>query len=342
MKKVALILIVTLSVSCHRKNILLNSGFLANPQPARPDYSKTENWASLPSKKDPADEIPRNSTIKEQEASTKADVFFIHPTIFTQPAQNQYRWNADVNDTLMNMKVDQSTILNQASVFNGSCKVYAPRYRQACLFAFFTPNKSDGTQALDLAYEDVKAAFEYYLTNFNKGRPIVIASHSQGTVHAKRLIKEFFDGKPLQKQLVAAYLIGIPTQTNTFQMIKPCESGDEIGCFVSWNTYAQGFYPKQRLEELKFAVSTNPLTWSLDENYAPKELNKGGVGPNFTMIPQVADAQNHQGMLWVNKPYVKGRFLLNTKVWHRADINLFYMNIRENVANRIDNFLEKN
>ena len=54
--------------------------------------------------------------------------------------------------------------------------------------------------------EDVKAAFQYYLEHYNNGRPIIIASHSQGTTHAKRLLKEFFDGTALQHQLVAAYL----------------------------------------------------------------------------------------------------------------------------------------
>jgi hypothetical protein len=45
----------------------------------------------------------------------------------------------------------------------------------------------------------VKTAFLYYLQHYNNGRPIIIASHSQGATHGKRLLKEFFDGKELQK-----------------------------------------------------------------------------------------------------------------------------------------------
>ncbi len=41
--------------------------------------------------------------------------------------------------------------------------------------------------AFDLAYEDLKTAFENYLKHYNKGRPIIIASHSQGSLHALRL-----------------------------------------------------------------------------------------------------------------------------------------------------------
>ena len=50
----------------------------------------------------------------------------------------------------------------------------------------------------------MRAAFIYYLKNHNHGRPIIIASHSQGTWHAGRLLKEFFEGKPLQT--VTAYV----------------------------------------------------------------------------------------------------------------------------------------
>ena len=152
-------------------------------------------------------------------------------------------------------------------------------------------------------------------------------------------MKEFFDGKPLQKQLVEAYLVGIATQATTFENIKPSDSPESFGGFVSWNTFARDFYPKYYEKNgLQNAVSTNPLTWKLDKKYASKEQNHGGVGLKFTFAPQAADAQNYGGMLWINKPYIRGRALINTKIWHKADMNLFWQNIRENVTLRIENF----
>ena len=62
---------------------------------------------------------------------------------------------------------------------------------------------SKAGKAFDFAYEDIKKSFEYYLQHYNNGRPIIIASHSQGTTHALRLLKEFFENKPLQ--LVAVW-----------------------------------------------------------------------------------------------------------------------------------------
>lgn len=324
-----------------QNSVVLKSNFKPQFTPIAPDYTQDNSWAALPTKSDPADRIPLKLNVAENQANAKADVFFLHPTTFTYEPKNQYQWNADINDAELNEKTDNSTILNQATAFNGSGKIYAPRYRQAHYYSFLTPNADDKKQALDVAYSDIKAAFEYYLKNWNQGRPIIIASHSQGTVHAKRLLKEFFDGKLLQKQLVEAYLIGIATQPDTFENIKPSQSADEIGGFVSWNTYARNYLPEYYKDGLSTAVSTNPLTWKLDEEFAPKELNKGGVGYKFTFVKQAADAQNHQGILWINKPYIRGRAFINLKIWHIADINLFWMNIRENIALRLETYLKQ-
>jgi hypothetical protein len=342
---ICLILMVFFSV---KSQVILQHSYEAEKVPPAPNYQNTNYWAALPNKKDWADSIPRKAKdLKDAQAVAKADVFFVHPTIYTQkPAEGTFEWNADVNDATLNRRVDESTILNQASVFNGACRVYAPRYRQAHYYSFLTPNQDDRQKALDLAYTDVKAAFEYYLSSYNQGRPIVIASHSQGTLHAKRLLKEFFDGKPLQRQLVFAYLVGDiagpPAQPDEFKQIKPAQKPDETGGFASWHTYARDFFPdKYEKYNFKTAVCTNPLTWRLDEEYAPKDLNKGGVALKFSLKPHLADAQVHQGLLWINKPYVTGRAFLKTKVWHTADINLFWQSIRENVALRVESFLKQ-
>lgn len=324
-----------------QKYVILGSGFDAANVPPTPDYSLKDTWAALPDKEDAADKLPLKSNLKDGQKEAKVDVFFLHPTIYTYTPKNQYLWNADVNDAELNTMVDNSTILNQATAFNGSGRIYAPRYRQAHYYSFLTKNADDKKQALDLAYSDVKSAFEYYLQHWNQGRPIIIASHSQGTVLAKRLLKEFFDGKPLQKQLIEAYLIGIATTADTFENIKPSQSAEETGGFVSWNTFARNFIPPYYKEGLDKAVCTNPLSWKLNEDFVSKRENKGGVGLKFTFIKEAADAQVHEGILWIHKPYVRGRVLLHTKIWHRADINLFWMNIRENVALRTEKYFNQ-
>lgn len=153
------------------------------------DYGLLSSWAAHPWKQDPSDSVPQPLR-KDYHADSSVDIFFIHPTTYTNP-EKQFGWNAPVDDTALNNKTDQTTILYQASIFNEAGRVFAPRYRQANLDAYFTEDTVAAMAAFDRAYEDVKAAFQYYLEHYNNGRPIIIASHSQGTTHAKRLLKEF-------------------------------------------------------------------------------------------------------------------------------------------------------
>lgn len=339
MRKSVIVLLILLILSgCSTKNYSIKTTYKQSPIPPPPDYNNENNWAALPSKRDAADSIPLSSSVRDGQATAQADVFFVYPTIFANKPANEYKWNADVRDASLNERIQRTTILNQATAFNGTCRIFAPYYRQAHLYSFYTPNKEDAEQALELAYLDVKAAFEYYLQHLNNGRPIVIASHSQGSYHCERLLLDYFDGKPLQNQLVVAFLIGRAIPLARFKNILPTENPSEIGVWASWNTFARNYKPKN-FARYKVALSTNPLLWNSSEEYAPKELNHGGVALKFTYAPQLVDAQNHNGILWINKPNIKGSWLVRTKVWHRADINFFYMNIRENVATRLEAFL---
>jgi hypothetical protein len=333
-----LLLVLSFSTSANAQRYILKSSFADSAVPHEPDYSLSTSWASLPDKKDPADSIP-NITFQNNQATADVDVFFIHPTTYTYKPKTKYKWNGDVNDEKLNHKTDYSTILYQASVFNGSCKIYAPRYRQAHISAFYSKNKADGKQALDLAYEDVKKSFQYYLDHFNIGRPFIIASHSQGTVHAVHLLKDFFREGNLKNRLVAAYLIGIPVNPDSIKFIAPCADSNQTGCICSWNTFAEGYYPKYYNMGYKYAVCTNPLSWNITSEYCSDTLNKGGVLRKFKkVVPHLCDAQVHEGLLWINKPNIPFGNLSPYKIYHIADYNLFYMNIRENVERRIHLF----
>jgi len=308
--------------------------------PAAPDYSKLTYWIAHPDKPDLADAVPGKGELNDQQTSAEADVFFVYPTIYTGKQNPNYPWFADVNDQEMNEHIANSTIKYQSSVFNGAAKIYAPLYRQAHIGVFFSDSLLMA-QALDAAYQDVKLAFEHYLKNWHNDRPLIIASHSQGTVHAARLIKEYIEGTPLQEKLVAAYIIGMPVPKNQFSLIPICEQPDQTGCWITWNTYLHGYSPPNYEEMLRAAGSVNPLTWKTDSLWADWDLNRGGILKNFKKIrPGVSDAQNHDGMIWIRKPRFFGNFLLRWKRFHVVDYNLFYMNIRENAVVRVKAYLK--
>jgi len=322
----------------------VKSTFPAETGPA-PDYSKSENWAALPGKRNNADRIPREISRKGTNADTAVDVFFVHPTTYLREDKISKGWNANLHDEDLNKKTDNTTILYQASVFNAAGRIYAPRYRQAHIHAYFSKDKVDADKALDLAYSDVKKAFDYYLEHYNHGRPIIIASHSQGTTHTIRLLRDYFDGKPLQKQLVAAYLVGMPVYDTMFTVLKPCADSEETGCYVSWRTYARDYYPEGYVTPLHPAVCTNPILWTTDTSCAAREQNSGALLRRFNhIIPQVTDAQVDQtnGVLRISQPHFFGNVFIHLHNYHIADFNLFYMNVRENAILRAGKFVKQN
>lgn len=301
-----------------------------------PDYSNMNLWAAHPWKKDNADSIPK--PLKGIESiDTSVDVFFIHPTTYTGKMNDG--WNASLENNELNNNTDQSTILYQASVFNSSCRVFSPRYRQAHIKSFYI-DKDSAKPFFDIAYNDIKSAFEYYLAHNNKGRPIIIAGHSQGTIHAARLLNDFFEGKPLLKKLVAAYLIGMPIPLNYFSSIKLCSNKNQTGCYVSWRTFAKKYEPEFTKKEKEICGVVNPLNWQCNNNELIKsDFNKGGVLKNFNkIIKHVVDAEIHNNILWSCKPKIFGKLLIRKKNFHIGDINLFYLNIRENVKDRITKY----
>lgn len=303
--------------------------------PVAPAYNNPDMWAAHPARQDPSDSVP--APLRKEARDTVADVFFIHPTTFTGTGSG----NADVQDAALNRKTDETTILFQASAFNQHARVFAPRYRQAHLSAFYTA-KAEAAPLFDTAYADVRSAFIYYLQQYNHQRPIIIAAHSQGAKMAIRLLREFFDGKPLQQQLVAAYVVGWPVLRNDFAQLPVCSTPGATGCFTSWRTFKEGFVPDYLQYEQPQAWVTNPLTWRTDSVPAAYSLNKGSILRNFNkVVTGAADARVHGGVLWVSKLRFPGAFLLNTSNYHIGDINLYYVNIRRNVAERIQAFVQK-
>ena len=307
-----------------------------------PDYSNLNYWAAHPDKKDPSDSVPKN-VVSNQLLTKEVDVFFVYPTSYLDRTL-PYGYNAPIKESKINVYTDYTAILYQASVFNEVGKIYAPRYRQANILAYYPVTSADTVKAIaafDLAYNDVKKAFEYYLANNNNGRPIIIASHSQGSTHTIRLLKEFFDNKPLAKQLVAAYVVGMALDPNNYTNLKACTTPDQTGCICAWRTFMEG-HVEPFVEKEKFkSIVTNPLSWNNTDTIMDRKLNDGSLLYKFNkVIPNVAGAINHEGVLWTPKPKFFGNFVIKTKNYHVADYNLYYSSIRKNAALRVNNFLQ--
>lgn len=332
----AILILSGLFAGCANKYQRLASQYETPVKTEQPAYNHLYYWSAHPDKKDPSDSIPQ--PLFNEQRDTIADVFFIHPTTYTE---KRFKWNADINDAELNAKTDFTSILYQSSVFNQHCRVFAPRYRQGHYSAFFIDTPKSRS-IFDTAYADVKKAFQYYLTHYHKNRPIIIAGHSQGAIMAEWLIRDFFDGKDLQSKLVVAYFIGWPIERNLFKNISVCTDSSQTGCFAGWRTLKKGYIPYY-MNEYPYSFVTNPLSWDTTSNYVGAEHNKGSVLQDFNkIIYNTTDAQVHQGVLWVSKPNFPGSFFYRTRNYHIADVNLYYINLRSNIETRIRNFIKNN
>ncbi len=336
---ITFLLLITVCISCSDKYLAFKDRYQFKSKDGKPDYSDLHYWAAHPWKWDPSDSIP--SPLRNDKRDSAVDVFFLHPTMYTMKMKPG-KLNTDIDDDYINAKTDYSTILYQASVFNQHARIFAPRYREAHISAYKFKDSVAAIKAFELAYADVKTSFEYYLKNFNRGRPIIVASHSQGSTHALRLLKEFFENKILQKQLVVAYIVGMTIPKESFTDLKMCSDSIQTGCLCGWRTFRKGFVPSYIKKGNNNSLVTNPLTWKTDEEYASRNMNTGSVLLKFNKIYKTTtDAKINKDVLWVKKPKFPWSFLFFSKNYHAGDINLYYMNLKQNTGQRISNYFKK-
>ena len=330
---------------------------IASPQL---DYSKRSSWASLPFIEDEADFIPLGEKGINQ-LKSEVDVFFVHPTGYLK---GEY-WTDPLDEESATKENTRWMMANQASVFNACCSIFAPHYRQASIYSYFG-SKELLEEVHAFAYQDVKKAFKYFLKNFSKGRPFIIASHSQGTHHSMRLLKEEIDGSELYSRMIAAYVIGgmvSKTQTQKLINISICESAAQLGCLVHWDTFNETYIDKN-LPMYNDNVCVNPISWKNEGALSILSEAKGAVeisgifsldfsgddspkGVKFhplkAPLKKYVQAQCKNGILFATDQTGTNfeGFAGSQGNYHGLDFALFYMDIRENAKLKVKTYLNQ-
>lgn len=303
--------------------------------PLAPRYADMHSWASHPLKHDFGDTIPEPLR-KIHSYDSTVDVFFIHPTTYLRKVNDQM--NGDVHNEQLNSRTDHRAILNQASAFN-EYRLFAPRYRQANYSAYLS-FMGGFQQAFDTAYADIKNAFQYYLKHWNNKQPFFIASHSQGSQHAVKLIKELIEGTALEKKLIAAYVIGIPPIKNPNLRTPPCTDSTQTACYLAWNTFTDEFRNQFNFLGRTDLQTVNPLTWTNSETLAKSTLHKGAIVKDINSVKsQALTAQIKEGKLVVSSVAIDLPDRMENL--HVLDINLFYVDIRNNLRTRVKAYRKK-
>ena len=242
-----------------------------------PNYSEIKYWVEHPEKENHYASLPKNYTDTLYNSNPKIDVFFIHPTLYLKGN----RWNADIHNKKLNKEIGNSAIKNQASVFLGIANIYAPYYRQMHIQSYY--ELENGLQAFEVAYSDVKNAFMYYWKNDNNGNKFIIAGHSQGTNLSERLLKEvILKNDNIKNLLLISYLPGMPI-VQFHEDLPPCSSPNQLDCFLSWRTLAEGHLPSGWVSSDSISC-VNPISWQTDNLLSKKEEHLGILFQNHKMF----------------------------------------------------------
>jgi len=318
-----------------------------------PDYTEPQAWLARPDlPNDPSHWLPAGVPA---DPKPQAAVFYIAPTTYL----DRDHWNAPLDDAEANMRLTLFA-QSQASAFNGVGQIWAPRYRQATFGAFLAASDPRAKEAIDFAYRDVARAFDAFLAAVPANQPIILAGHSQGSLHLLRLLREKVAGKPLARRIVAAYVVGWPISLSADLPalgLPACETADQARCILSWQSFAEPADP--RLVTTYFDQSegyaggprkgtamlcVNPLTGGAGAT-APATANEGALVPQSDMRgadlkPGVVPARcSPEGLLLIGAPPQGfGTYVLPGNNYHVFDYALFWANIRADAAARLKAF----
>jgi len=265
------------------------------------DYAAPATWLCLPGRADIC-ATPLTSTVVSPETGALSqrsyspdptaaiDCFYVYPTVSRE---------ASPNADMAAGEEEQHVALEQFARFGARCRTFAPLYRQATLAAL--TGAASGANR-ELAYEDVRQAWRYYLAHYNEGRGIVLVGHSQGSFLLERLIAQEIDGRKIQAQLVSAILPGGDIQVpvgrdmgGTFPHIPLCRRADQTGCVIGYSSYLATHPPGA---DSRFGAADSP--GMADACVSPGTLR--GADSLDAELPTVGDVAKVLGTNFVENP----------------------------------------
>jgi hypothetical protein len=278
------------------------------------DYGDPSLWACRPGTDqnpcygdlDATELLPdggRDVVTHERDLGPKFDCFYVYPTVDLTGGGNMTDFS--------NIDLVLDPLLSQAARFSEMCEIYAPLYRQAAIdpSALAAPAAGDAGEASglagllaspsgQLALQDVRDAFRYYLANFNNGRKFVLMGHSQGSALLAAMMQTDVDPVPdVRGQMISALLLGggttvAPGQASggTFQNIPTCASPGDTGCMVAYSSYDIADPPGAnalfgRSPDGNQVACTNPSTLAgaagpYDGSYFPTKVYNALLAPD--------------------------------------------------------------
>lgn len=307
------------------------------------DYSNPERWLNVP--------VLVNKDV---------DVFYLYPTSWQKVDSTEP--NICAIDNPLMLKYSKLAFLRQAAVFDTIANIYAPYYRQDdAVYALSLSVAEQEKLVGGIPKADAFAAFNYYIKNYNNGRPFILASHSQGSAIMKFLLIEYMKDNPeVYKRMIAAYVIGYSITNDDLVKnphLKFAQGPDDIGVIISYNTQSPDVVPGTNSVVQPGAIAINPITWTREETLAAAQQNLGSILLNkdgsvvlsadgkISPVLNYADARvdKANGVVICTTADVDklapGNSLFPRGVFHSFDYPFYYFNLRQNAINRTKKYL---
>jgi Protein of unknown function (DUF3089) len=221
---------------------------VAGPARAADDdpYARPDSWLCRPGAPDLCaapvvttvvqSDGSRANRVFKPNPSAPIDCFYVYPTVSEDAAGNS---------GMTSGPGEKRAVAQQFAAFASVCRPFAPIYRQVTI-AGIEAVLRHGPLPVDfkLPYEDVRAAWRHYLAHDNEGRGVVLIGHSQGARILARLIAHEIEGKPEQRLLAGALILGFDVEApegkdvgGTFKTIPLCRAAGQNGCVVAYETF---------------------------------------------------------------------------------------------------------
>jgi len=213
------------------------------------DYGNPQAWLCRPDRPGACDVdltttvVGRDgrATVEQARLDPKApvDCFYVYPSVST---------DTTTFSDLVPGAAERTVVRLQLARFGTKCRLFAPMYRQLTLAGLGRANAAGvaSPDFLGVGYQDVKAAWRYYLAHDNGGRGVVLIGHSQGTVVLTELIRREIEGTPAQSRIVSSVLLGAPGGIlvrrgkdvgGTFAHVPLCRAATQTGCVVAYSSF---------------------------------------------------------------------------------------------------------
>lgn len=261
--------------------------------PADVDYAVPSHWLCRPDN-NAACEVDIATTVVQADGTTAPepfaaaaappiDCFYVYPTVSLDPTPNS---------DLVPGAEEQSVVRRQLARFASQCRLFAPMYRQVTLTALRTSlTGGDSMADATLGYQDVLAAFRYYMEHDNAGRGVVLIGHSQGSRVLMQLIHDELDRPALDPRFVGGLVIGMNVTVpmgqlvgGSFQHVPLCTSAEQLGCIVAYASFRANQPPPEGSlfgfaeDPTQMVACTNPAALGGGKGELQAYLSADGAG----------------------------------------------------------------